>query len=290
MHLTLLVFIIATLFLGYFLLPFAVRLAYRAPRRVETGSPADAGLPYRTISIPTENARQLFSWYIPPPAQAEQAPAVVAMHGWGSNAELMLPFAKILHQAGYATLLVDARNHGRSDADSFSSLPRFAEDLEHAFNWIQKQPEIDSHKIALLGHSVGGGAALLVASRRNDAAAVVSIAAFAHPELMMRRHMRSNHIPYALFGWAVLHYIESAIGVSFDTIAPVNTIQKIHCPVLLIHGRDDRSVPHSDAEAIYQQRAHRQVKLLTLHGAGHNSIEHIESHGNELISFLHLYL
>lgn len=287
MLLTFLAVALFTLLIGYLLLPLAVRLAYRVPRLVETGTPADFDLPYHTVFIPTKNQKQLFAWYIPSSNQTGQAPAVVIMHGWGSNAELMLPFAKILHQAGYATLLIDARNHGRSDADSFSSLPRFAEDLEQAVNWANKRPEIDPQRIALLGHSVGGGAALLVASRRDDVAAVVSIAAFAHPEEIMRRQMHSHNIPYFLFGWAALRYTESVIGFSFDAIAPVNTIRKVQSPVLLIHGLDDHSVPHSDAEAIYRQRKHQQVKLLLLSHADHDSVELIESHGDELINFLH---
>jgi pimeloyl-ACP methyl ester carboxylesterase len=32
--------------------------------------------------------------------------------------------------AGFTVLLIDARNHGGSDADTFSSIPRFAEDLD----------------------------------------------------------------------------------------------------------------------------------------------------------------
>jgi pimeloyl-ACP methyl ester carboxylesterase len=52
---------------------------------------------------------------------------VAIMHGWGGNADHMLPFAALLHAAGHATLLLDARNHGSSDSDDFSSMPRFAE-------------------------------------------------------------------------------------------------------------------------------------------------------------------
>jgi pimeloyl-ACP methyl ester carboxylesterase len=41
----------------------------------------------------------------------------------------MLPIAAPLRRAGLNVLRVDARNHGGSDSDTFSSLPRFAEDL-----------------------------------------------------------------------------------------------------------------------------------------------------------------
>ncbi|MCW8927286.1 MAG: alpha/beta fold hydrolase [Gammaproteobacteria bacterium] len=270
----------------YLLLRTAIRHAYRAPQRVEQGTPADFGLTYRTVAITTANRKRLFAWYLPPKTTATPAPAVVVMHGWGGNAELMLPFARQLYQAGYAVLLPDARNHGQSDGDGFSSMPRFAEDMEHAFDWLASQPEVNPPQIALLGHSVGAAAALLLASRRNDVAAVVSIAAFAHPETLMRRQMQANHIPYRPIGWVVLRYIERAIGHRFDAIAPANTIRKIRCPVLLVHGDNDRSVPHADAELIHAGSENGKVELLTLAGADHDSIEHVDAHGGKLIDFL----
>ncbi len=54
----------------------------------------------------------------------------------------MLPFASVLHRAGYALLLFDARNHGKSDPDDFSSMPKFSEDLGHAIDWLDAQPGI----------------------------------------------------------------------------------------------------------------------------------------------------
>jgi dipeptidyl aminopeptidase/acylaminoacyl peptidase len=271
---------------GYLLLVFAVRRAYRAPRLAETGTPADFGLPFRTVSIPTENGSRLHAWYVLPLKSSGNAPAVVAIHGWGGNAEFMLPFAALFHRAGYATLLLDARNHGGSDADTYSSMPRFAEDLEHGFDWLAAQAGIDPQHIALLGHSVGAGAALLMASHRRDVAAVVSIAAFSHPEVLMRRQVKAHHIPYIPFGWMVLRYIERTIGTRYDMIAPLNTIKTIRCPVLLVHGCQDRSVPVADAEAIYAQRAHQRVELCLLQEADHHSVEHIETHGEDLLSFL----
>lgn len=275
-----------SLLTGYLLLSLIIHWAYRAPRIVETGSPEKLGLTYQTVAIPTENGKSLFAWYIPPSDPKEPAPAVVVIHGWGANAEFMLPFALGFQQIGFATLLLDARNHGRSDSDTFSSLPRFAEDLEHGFEWLVSRNEVDPKRIALLGHSVGAGAALLLASRRSDVAAIVSISAFSHPEELMQRQMKNHHIPYIPFGWMVLRYIERAIGISYATIAPLNTIQKIHCPVLLVHGCNDRSVPVSDAERIYARRTHQRVVLHTLAGVEHDSVEFIEKNRDILNDFL----
>ena len=264
--------------------PLLVRIGFRAPRIIEQDSPEQHGLAYREVAIPTENGKRLFAWFVPPAANGP-APAVAVLHGWGSNAEMMLPLAQPLHRAGYAVLLFDSRNHGRSDSDGFSSLPRFAEDLEHALDWLALQPDVDALRMAALGHSVGAAAALLVASRRHDLAAVASIAAFADPESMMRRVLAAHRVPYFPLGRAVLRYVQRAIGHRFSDIAPRNTIRQVRCPVLLVHGSDDATVPVEDAMAIYARRPGDQVRLLILAG-DHDSSRETERHAGELIHFL----
>ena len=265
--------------------PWVVRIGFRAPRIIEQGSPEQYDLTYREVLIQTENGRRLFAWFVPPPATSGPAPALAVLHGWGGNAEMMLPLAQPLHSAGYAVLLFDSRNHGRSDSDGFSSLPRFAEDLEHALDWLALQPDVDAARLAALGHSVGAAAALLVASRHRDLAAVASIAAFADPESMMRRFLAAHHVPYFPLGRAVLRYVQRAIGHRFTDIAPRNTIRQIRCPVLLVHGSDDATVPVEDVMAIYARRPDDQVRLLILAG-DHNSSREAERHAGELIDFL----
>jgi pimeloyl-ACP methyl ester carboxylesterase len=268
------------------LLPVMVRHAYRAPRSKDPTTPADLGLAGREIGLETENGKRIFGWYIPPPQAKEKAPAIAILHGWGGSSGQMLPFAPRLHDAGFALLFIDARNHGRSDSDSFSSMPRFAEDLGHGVDWLAEQAEVDPRKLFVLGHSVGAAAALLLASRRKALAGVVAIAAFAHPEELMRRQMASRHLPYIPLGWLVLRYIEKTIGHRFDEIAPCNTIREIHCPVLLVHGEADRFVPMEDAKRIHANRPDERVELLLLPGVGHNSARAIATHGGQLVEFL----
>jgi dipeptidyl aminopeptidase/acylaminoacyl peptidase len=264
--------------------PWIVRIGFRAPRIRERGSPEQLGLAYREVSIPTENGKHLFAWLVPPPVGGP-APTVAVLHGWGGNAEMMLPLAQPLHRAGYAVLLLDSRNHGRSDSDGFSSLPRFAEDLDRALDWLALQPEADAARLAALGHSVGAAAALLVASRRPELSAVASIAAFADPESMMRRFLAAHHVPYFPLGRLVLRYVQHAIGHRFSDIAPKNTIRQVRCPVLLVHGSDDATVPVDDAMTIYARRPGDQVRLLILAG-DHDTSREAERHAGKLIEFL----
>ncbi len=258
----------------------AIRRGLAAPRVVETASPQ--GLPWREVRLPTVNGKHLFGWFIP---AGERAPALVVMHGWGGNAGMMLPLAAPLHKRGYALLLVDARCHGQSDDDSFASLPRFAEDIDAALAWLAGQPEVDAARLGVIGHSVGAGAALLAASRRRDLRAVVSLAAFAHPAGMMRRWLASKRVPHWPFGAYILAYVQRVIGFRFDDIAPCHTIARVTCPVLLVHGLEDDTVPVDEARQIHAARSSDAVELLLVPGS-HDDYGDVTRHLAQLGDFL----
>ena len=268
-------------------LRWAIHRSLAPERVIESRTPADLGLQHQEVSLPTENGKSLFGWFIPTnrAGMTGPSPSVVLLHGWGGNAETLLPLARPLHEAGFALLFVDARCHGQSDADSFASMPRFAEDLGHAIEWLKRRNDIKPDAIAAIGHSVGAGAVLLSASWRNDLVAVVSIAAFTHPVSMMRRWFVAKGIPYRPVGWAMLRYVEWVIGHRFDDIAPVNTIARVHCPVLLVHGAEDSTVPASEAHAIHARRSGDQVRLKIVAGS-HDDYTELDRELPVLVDFL----
>jgi uncharacterized protein len=246
--------------------------------------PFDYGLQASTVRIPAADGLELFGWYASSNL-AGPSPAAVLLHGWGGNASNLLPVAKTLHEAGYAVLLVEARNHGRSDHEGHSSLPRFAEDLDHAIDWLAAQPGVDAGAVVAMGHSVGAAAALLSASRRNDLAAVVSVSAFAHPEQLMQRWLAERRVPYWPLGWLVNRYLERIIGARFDDIAPVNTLAKASCPILLVHGLQDTTVPVMDARRIWQNRSTTQATLIECNGT-HDAFDDLHTVTRQILSFL----
>lgn len=264
------------------LLLIAVHLGFRAPRNREKSTPRDVGINYLPVHITTHAGKQLFGWLLTQPDSSE---TLIMLHGWGGNAELMLPIAIPFHKAGMNVLLIDARNHGSSDADTFSSLPRFAEDLGNTINWLKKNHSSSAKKIALLGHSVGAGAVLFEASRRKDIDAVISISAFAHPEWMMQRYLQHFYLP-SVIRKLIMRYVEWVIGHRFSTFAPLGTVCNITCPILLVHGKADTTVPVEDARAIVANCPEPHLTLLEVDDAGHDSVEKIEQHGHQLIGFL----
>lgn len=259
-----------------------LRVSLAAPRVPIAYSLDEHGVTGETVTIPTRRDRRLAGWWLP---ASPGRGSVVITHGWGANRELMLPLARPLQAAGWNVVLFDARNHGESDAESFSSMPRFAEDTEAALTWLRHRPGMAEEPVALLGHSVGAAAVMLAASRRNDIAAVVSLSAFAHPDRMMRRWLAEKGLPFFPVGWYVLRYVERVIGHRFDAIAPVTTLPRVRCPVLLVHGRNDEVIPPSDAERLLASRGDTPAELRLLPG-DHDLSQHIDEEMPELLAFL----
>jgi pimeloyl-ACP methyl ester carboxylesterase len=205
---------------------------------------------------------------------------------------MMLPLALPLHRAGLNLLLIDARNHGQSDVDGISSMPRFAEDVQAALDWLRQAHPQRARKVGLLGHSVGAAAVLLAAADVADGGdagsaigAVIAIASFSHPRKVMGRSLQAFHVPRLLHP-LLLAYVQWAIGRRFDDIAPVNTICRIQAPVLLVHGDADTTVPIDDAREIIDACPRANRRLLVVPGAGHDSVEAIRRHEPALIRFL----
>lgn len=246
---------------------WALRRGLTPAAEVPTDDPCALALVgVQTVWLDASRGRKLFAWFAPAQS-ASRAPAVVLMHGWGGHAGHLLQAALALQRAGFAVLLPEARNHGRSDRDDHSSLPRFAEDLRVAIDWLAQRHEVDGTRLAALGHSVGAAAVLLVASKGCEGLrAVVSVSSFAHPERVMRRWLAARHVPYWPLGWLVNRYVESVIGARFAEIAPEVVLPRAQCPVLLVHGRSDLTVPLDDAQRLIARRGAAPVRLLIVEG------------------------
>lgn len=259
---------------------------FRTPRIAHVRTPDSLGLRAASVRINAIDGGALFGWWIPGNHLnlAQRLPTVIVLHGWGANSSLMLDIAPWIQRLGFNGLFIDARSHGLSTETDFMSLPRFAEDLESARAWAIARDEVNPLELIAIGHSVGAGAALLSASR-TQWAGIVSLSAFAHPKDMMRRYMDEHKIPRRWIQPWIINRVQSIIGARFDEIAPVNTVQKIQCPILLAHGKEDKEVPVSEAARLLQQ-APQGTPSIFLEETGHDLRSAISKLGPEVISFL----
>lgn len=248
----------------YFLFTHLVHKLFALQHVPNTKTPKDFGITdYIDLRIETTDKKNIQLWDINPNGKDA---TVFAIHGWANTAEKLLPIAKVLAEK-YRVVLINARNHGDSDSDHYSTIIKFKEDILSALEYF----EIKNNCI-IVGHSLGGGASLLTASLRDDIDGVVCIASFANLEKFMRGKFLKGKMP-RFFISSMIKYIESHAEMRMKQVSPINTIKKISSPVLLAYGNKDETVDFEDAQKIKEAAiSNSNTELITMENHSHSSL------------------
>jgi len=256
-----------------FLLDAGLNKMYQNPRTPHQATPEQFGIAFEEVRFPTRNQRTLYGWWIPAKDEtsgSKQTPTLVLVHGWGRNVERMLPYIERLHPLGYHLLAFDARHHGSSDPDGHASMPKFAEDIRAALDFLEDKLQEQKGAFGVVGLSVGGSAAIYAASQDARIRSVVTVGAFAHPGEVIRTDFRKRGIPAFPLAWLICKHIELRIGHRLDRIAPVHNIAKSEAHMLLIHGEEDAVIPVEQAKKLHRAADPERVRLWLLPGKGHS--------------------
>ena len=168
----------------------------------------------------------------------EEAGGVVLFaHGSGSgrHSPRNRHVARVLGEAGLATLLIDLLTPDEEEADRESGHLRFdvgllARRLAGATHWLRQNPDTRDLPVGYFGASTGAGAALVAAAERpREVGAVVSRGG--RPDLAG------------------------------------DTLPLVEAPTLLIVGSDDEPVIRMNEEALGRLRAEKRLEIVP--GAGH---------------------
>jgi len=253
-------------------------------RRIPARGPLDYALAYQPISFSSDGV-PLRGWLIPPAPKRDPAATVIVAHGWSGNAADMLPAARVLHAAGFAVALFDARGHGTSGGDGPITIVKFAEDIRACLDCLETRPDVDPGRIGLLGHSIGGSGALLAASVDARVRAVVSCSAFADPRMITADFLRRFHIPLRPFLPLVCRFIERWLGTRMEDIAPKTRISRIEAPLLLLHGTRDRFIPPQHMEILYGAARRERAESRRLANRRHADVTTDARCGEEIVAF-----
>ena len=143
--------------------------------------------PYREeqVQYPSKGAGVTLAATFTIPAGKGPFPAVVLLTGSGpqDRDETLVghrPFLILsdhLTRKGIAVLRADDRGIGKSTGEfTTATTADFADDAEGGFAFLKTRPEVDPHRIGLIGHSEGGVEAPIVAARNPEVAFIVLMA------------------------------------------------------------------------------------------------------------------
>ena len=194
-------------------------------------------------------------------ARSREAPAVLLAHGWGGNAAQMRGFVFPLLSAGYRVVAFDQPAHGVSEG-RLTGLPDFADVLARVA-WQAGDVQ------GVIAHSLGGAAAALAIARGLPVRRAVIIGTSLDVGAYARRFARWHGMPERVRE-AMQAAIEERFGVRWSQRDVAKLAPRLAAPALVIHDREDRAVPFTEATRL----AHLwpQARLLLTRGLGHRRI------------------
>lgn len=209
--------------------------------------------------------RGIPAWFFRPTDTGESpVPAVVMVHG-GPESQFRPGFQALcqylLHH-GYAVLAPNVRGstgYGKaySHLDDVEKRMDSVADLAYAAHWLREQPGVDGNRLVVYGGSYGGFMVLSALTTYPDLWAagvdivgISNLASFLENTSDYRRAHREAE------------YGSLARDREFlERIAPMNHVDQISCPLMVIHGRNDPRVPLSEAEQLVSALEARGVPV-----------------------------
>ncbi len=216
-------------------------------------------------------------WLARYPDRRDALPAVLVHPDRGSLAVDMEGICLALARKGYFAAAVDYQRLENLEERNPLLPWKSAEEARASLDHLRNHPRVDPERIALLGYSKGAILSLQVASLAPWVRAVVAYYPLADFEEWRREAERS------FWGRTLLWFLRWEFGPRggdsgrgelrnpYWGTSPINLVEKIQSPVLLIHGEKDHTFPVDQSRRLCGAflAAGKQCQLFIVPGAGH---------------------
>ncbi len=208
--------------------------------------PAPEELAAINVSIPVESAKSVAGWMVP---GRPGAGAILLLHGVRSDRRSMLQRAIFLNRLGFGVLLIDLPGHGESPADHITFGVQEALGVKAALSYLERT--LSGERIGVIGVSLG--AASVVLSRPNPALSAVVLESM-YPTI---EEAVSNRLKVYLgssstvFAPLLINQLPLRLGISPTQLHPIEQMQYLHCPVLIISGSVDQRTTLVETQRIF---------------------------------------
>jgi dipeptidyl aminopeptidase/acylaminoacyl peptidase len=217
---------------------------------------------------------------LPPGRAPNNLPTVVMPHG-GPDDRDVIGFdwqAQFLANRGYAVLQPNYRGssgygHKFTEAGLHQWGLKMQDDISDGVRKLIADGIADPKRICIVGASYGGYAALAGAAFTPDLyACAVSVSGVSDlPAMIREERSRTGKNSSAMSFWISRIGSPDDDSVQLRATSPARHADQVRCPVLLIHGNVDTTVPIAQSELMYDamKSAGKDVELVRLEGDDH---------------------
>ena len=235
------------------------------------------------VEVPYEG-KSLPAFFLPAPGPGRK-PTVVLFDGMDNAKEMSVIFAGLdFAKRGINTLAIDGP--GQSETlrlRQIFSRPDYEVAGRAAYDYVAARPEVDTKRVSVMGYSFGGYHAPRIAGHDKRYAGCIALGAMhwdlhawqAEIKARLAADARSSFTSNFQFRWVIgapdnATALEWAKTFSLDGVA-----QQIECPVLILHGENDRIVPLQEAKTLYEKVGSKN-KTLKIFTAEEGGAEHCQ--------------
>lgn len=191
-------------------------------------------------------------------------PGVLMVPGFQRTARDLAPLGMRLSREGFAAVAVTQPGFGKSEGPPDFVGPKTLAVLTVAYRKLQKERYVDPQRMAIYGYSRGGMAASLLAVELDD----VKAAVFGAGIYDFQKNYHDSPLPNARKN------MMAETGMTKEAIRQRSSIlrmDKLKCPVLILHGEKDERVPVSQAVELRDRLAqlHKEFEIKLFPGRGH---------------------
>lgn len=207
-----------------------------------------------------------------PAAEAPAKRTAILFHGYtGCGLNDCATMAESFVERGFNTLVVDQRSHGKSEGRfiGFGILDRFdcIKWIEYALGRVGEDSEI-----VLYGVSMGAATVLMTSGLDEfpkNVKAIIADCAFTSPyDVFTHILKRDYHLPPKPILAINERICRKKAGYGFRDCTTLQAVKRGACPILFIHGKEDKFVPTVMSEQNYNACT-GEKELLLVDNAGH---------------------
>jgi len=235
-----------------------------------------AGFTAQRVSI-SGSGHMIAGWWIDDRPEANE-PVVLLVHGIRADRSAMASRARLLRAQGFSVLLIDLQAHGETPGDAITLGWLESKDVEASIAWVKAR--FPTRRIGAIGTSLGG-ASILLAHQPIGLDAIVLEAVFPHVERAVENRVRERVGPLSLlFSPIVLAQITWRLHVRARDLAPIDYIERVAAPILIVAGSRDRNTTLYESEDLYHA-ASQPKDMWIVEGAGHQDFLAFDTTGYE---------